>query len=308
MADDILHLARLAKGFDGVPVLKGISADVYRGDVVGLLGLNGAGKTTLLETALGFAVPDEGSVELFGQPSSALADENLKHRIGFVPQQDELLEQVKGSEYLSLISKFYPRWNADLIRRLASDWDVPLGVRIYKLSVGQRQKLSILTALGHEPELIVLDEPVASLDPLARRKFLQELIDIVSDGRRTILFSTHIVSDLERIARSAGRSRRPAAAHYRPVPESIRACRSRRSFWSCTVETAARDLLVLLQLAAHDGLLHDQRRSNDRRGPVVARGIIRCEAPRFAPGRRWHDVRERFPDPARRHRVSPDRR
>jgi ABC-2 type transport system ATP-binding protein len=200
MADDILHLARLAKGFDGVPVLKGISADVYRGDVVGLLGLNGAGKTTLLETALGFAVPDEGSVELFGQPSSALADENLKHRIGFVPQQDELLEQVKGSEYLSLISKFYPRWNADLIRRLASDWDVPLGVRIYKLSVGQRQKLSILTALGHEPELIVLDEPVASLDPLARRKFLQELIDIVSDGRRTILFSTHIVSDLERIA------------------------------------------------------------------------------------------------------------
>ena len=85
-------------------------------------------------------------------------------------------------------------------QRLAQAWDVPLQRRAMQLSVGQRQKLSILAALGHEPELLILDEPVASLDPLARRQFLQELIDMVSDGSRTILFSTHIVSDLERIA------------------------------------------------------------------------------------------------------------
>jgi len=129
-----------------------------------------------------------------------LADEAIKHRIGFVPQQDELLETMTGSEFLRLISKFYARWNHDLIARLAREWDVPLRRPARKLSVGQRQKLSILAALGHEPELIILDEPVASLDPLARRTFLQELIDMVSDGERTILFSTHIVSDLERIA------------------------------------------------------------------------------------------------------------
>ena len=200
MSEPILRLHRVEKDFDSTRVLKGISTEVLPGDVVGLLGLNGAGKTTLLETALGFAIPDAGSVELFGQSASAIEDERLKHRIGFVPQQDELIETMKGREFLGLIEQFYPDWNSDLIARLAREWDVPLNVAAQKLSVGQRQKLSILVALGHEPELIVLDEPVASLDPLARRRFLQELIAMVSDGDRTILFSTHILSDLERIA------------------------------------------------------------------------------------------------------------
>jgi ABC-2 type transport system ATP-binding protein len=200
MPEPILHVESLVKRFDSLSVLRDVSADVYRGDVVGLLGLNGAGKTTLLETLLGFAIPDEGSVTLFGKTASAMADEALKHCIGFVPQQDELLETMNGREFLRLISRFYPRWNHDLIDRLARDWDVPLGRPARNLSVGQRQKLSILAALGHEPELLILDEPVASLDPLARRAFLQELIDMVSGGDRTIVFSTHIVSDVERIA------------------------------------------------------------------------------------------------------------
>jgi ABC-2 type transport system ATP-binding protein len=200
MSETILTIEKLVKRFDSLAVLQGISAEVHRGDVVGILGLNGAGKTTLIETALGFALPDEGAVKLFGQSSSAIQNEAIKHRVGFVPQQDELLETLKGSEFLALIARFYRNWNHDLIARLARDWDVPLAKPARKLSVGQRQKLSILAALGHEPDLIVLDEPVASLDPLARRAFLQELIDIVTDGDRTILFSTHIVSDLERIA------------------------------------------------------------------------------------------------------------
>ncbi|HMB72200.1 MAG TPA: ABC transporter ATP-binding protein [Gammaproteobacteria bacterium] len=200
MTETIIKLDQLEKCFDSHEVLRSISAEVRTGDVIGLLGLNGAGKTTLLETALGFAVPDSGSTSLFGRPASAIADERIKHRIGFVPQQDELIETMKGSEFLGLIGRFYSSWNSDLIGRLARDWDVPLGKPAMKLSVGQRQKLSILAALGHEPELIVLDEPVASLDPLARRIFLQELIGMVSSGERTIVFSTHIVSDLERIA------------------------------------------------------------------------------------------------------------
>ena len=200
MPEVILHMDRLVKRFDSLTVLQGITADVRSGDVVGLLGLNGSGKTTLLETVLGFAIPDDGSVTLFGQASSAIADERIKHRIGFVPQQDELIETMTGKEFLGIVSKFYARWNRDLIDRLARGWQVPLNKRAGKLSVGQRQKLSILAALGHEPELMVLDEPVASLDPVARRAFLQELIDMVGSGSRTILFSTHIVSDLERIA------------------------------------------------------------------------------------------------------------
>jgi ABC-2 type transport system ATP-binding protein len=199
MTDATLVLNALAKNFDKVSVLKGITLTVEPGEVIGLLGLNGAGKTTLLETALGFSLPSSGEALLFGQNSTRM-DNRTKARIGFVPQRDELLEAMKGEEYLKLIAAFYSNWNNTLVSRLASSWDVPLNMKIAKMSVGQRQKLSIISALGHEPDLIILDEPVASLDPLARRLFLKELVDIASLQTRTILFSTHIVSDLERVA------------------------------------------------------------------------------------------------------------
>ncbi|MES2624777.1 MAG: ABC transporter ATP-binding protein [Pseudomonadota bacterium] len=199
MADLTLELDKLSKSFDKVTVLKGVTANVYSGEVIGLLGLNGAGKTTLLETALGFSIPDGGSARIFGQNSTVM-DGGTKTRIGFVPQRDELLEGMKGESYLALIAEFYPAWNHTFVARLADEWAVPLTTKINKMSVGQRQKLSIISALGHEPDLIILDEPVASLDPVARRQFLKELVDIASTQTRTILFSTHIVTDLERVA------------------------------------------------------------------------------------------------------------
>jgi ABC-2 type transport system ATP-binding protein len=95
---------------------------------------------------------------------------------------------------------FHSSWDRALIDRLIKEWGVPLEQRIMTLSVGERQKLSVLTALGHRPELLVLDEPVASLDPIARRQFLAELFEIAGTKKRTVLFSSHIVSDLERAA------------------------------------------------------------------------------------------------------------
>jgi ABC-2 type transport system ATP-binding protein len=200
MTDTVLTLERLSKRFDGNTVLKDISARVQAGEVIGLLGLNGAGKTTLLETALGFALPDGGSVSWFDRHPAATLPEDVKHRIGFVPQEDELLQQMTGTAYLRLIRGFYRHWHAALIDRLAAEWALPLDTRIGKLSLGQRQKLSILSALGHEPEVLILDEPVASLDPVARRQFLKEIVAMNADQGRTVLFSTHIVSDLERVA------------------------------------------------------------------------------------------------------------
>jgi ABC-2 type transport system ATP-binding protein len=199
MSDFTLELDHLSKSFDAQAVLKDISAQVQPGEVIGLLGLNGAGKTTLLETSLGFSLPTGGAAAIFGQNSTTM-DGPTKTRIGFVPQRDELLDGMKGNSYLALIAEFYPTWNHQLVARLSQEWAVPLDTRINKLSVGQRQKLSIISALGHEPDLIILDEPVASLDPVARRLFLKELVDIASSQTRTILFSTHIVSDLERVA------------------------------------------------------------------------------------------------------------
>jgi ABC-2 type transport system ATP-binding protein len=199
MSDYALQLQNLSKSFDGKPVLRDISVGVEQGEVIGLLGLNGAGKTTLLETALGFCIPDHGSSRILGQDGLEM-DQSTRTRIGFVPQRDELLDGIRGRAWLNLIAGFHENWDHELVDRLASEWDVPLDTRTNKMSVGQRQKLSIISALGHHPDLIILDEPVASLDPLARRRFLKELVDIASSQTRTILFSTHIVSDLERVA------------------------------------------------------------------------------------------------------------
>lgn len=199
MTDPLARLDNLSQQFDSSAVLQQITTEVAKGDVIGLLGLNGAGKTTLLETLLGFALPSGGQAQLFGEAASKLSSAN-KAKVGFVPQQDELLVQLTGQQNLALLAAFYPSWDNALVAQLASEWDIPLKKRVAQLSVGQRQKLSILAALAHRPALLILDEPVASLDPLARRRFLQTLIGQITDTHCTVIFSTHIVSDLERIA------------------------------------------------------------------------------------------------------------
>ena len=191
--------SNLSKSFGRHQVLHHINTQVDPGDVVGVIGKNGAGKTTLLETLLGFSPPTSGTSRVFGEPSRQMSAAT-KSRIGFVPQQDELLATVDGRRQLALNGCFHERWDETLLQRLAREWEVPLDRRIGSLSGGERQKLSTLMALGNCPDLLVLDEPVASLDPLARRRFLQQLLEIAGDEQRAVIFSTHIVSDLERVA------------------------------------------------------------------------------------------------------------
>jgi len=196
---NIVEINELYRSYKDKPVLENITASIQQGDVIALLGKNGAGKTTLLETLLGFAMPDQGEVRLFGRPSTEI-DASEKQLIGFVPQQDELLEQLSAAEHLQLFARFQPNWDQALCDRLCHSWEIPLYSRISKLSVGQRQKLAIILALCHKPQLLVLDEPVASLDPIARRQFLTELVNIAADQQSVIIFSSHIVTDMERVA------------------------------------------------------------------------------------------------------------
>lgn len=195
----IVDIQQLQRNAGGVPILKGIDAKVRAGDVIALLGKNGAGKTTLLETLLGFAFPSQGKVTLWDIDATDIRDEQ-KQKIGFVPQQDELLLTMTGKEQVELFRGFRPTWNQSLVDKLILEWMIPMDIRVNKMSVGQRQKLSILLAMAHEPQLLVLDEPVASLDPIARRQFLQQIIEIASEENRAVIFSTHIVSDVERVA------------------------------------------------------------------------------------------------------------
>ena len=199
MNQPILDIRQLERHLDKQKIIKGISAQVNAGDVIALLGKNGAGKTTLIETLLGFSYPTHGEVKLWGESATKIAGE-LKAKIGFVPQQSELINHISVADQIQLFRRFRQNWNQPLVDKLINEWQIPLKQTVSKLSVGQQQKLSILVAIAHEPQLVILDEPVASLDPIARRQFLHQLIELASDSERTIIFSTHIISDVERIA------------------------------------------------------------------------------------------------------------
>ena len=199
IASPCLALQGLTVSFGTQRVLDGLDWSLPAGRVVGLLGRNGAGKTTLIETLLGLREPVAGQAQLLGQPALALGDD-ARARIGYVPQRSDLFEWLTADQLLAYFRSFYPRWNTAKVDGLMSRWDIARDKPIGKLSGGQQQRLSIIRALAHEPELLVLDEPVASLDPAARRDFLGELVDQVIAQHTTIVFSTHILSDLERVA------------------------------------------------------------------------------------------------------------
>jgi ABC-2 type transport system ATP-binding protein len=200
MSDQAMLCMRgVNKKYPGRTVLGGLDLTVPAGSVVGLLGKNGAGKTTLIKCALGLIRPQAGEITLLGEPVWELSAE-AKARLGYVPQTAQLYPWMKIDQLIRYTASFYARWNHDLSSRLIREWELDPYQRIQTLSVGQLQKLAIILAIGHEPDLLILDEPAASLDPAARREFLATVLDLAGSGRRTVIFSTHITSDVERVA------------------------------------------------------------------------------------------------------------
>ncbi|MES2017786.1 MAG: ABC transporter ATP-binding protein [Pseudomonadota bacterium] len=202
MSAAIIEVNSIAKHFGSRSVLDNLSWAIMPGQVVGLLGRNGAGKSTLLECLLGLRETDSGSVTVFGEDVAKLS-ESARARIGYVPQQSDLFEWMTPTQMLAYFKALYPRWNDAKVEALLARWGfdaILCGTPIGRLSGGEKQRLSIIRALAHDPDLLILDEPVAALDPVGRRDFLRALIDGVIERGTTVLFSTHILSDLERIA------------------------------------------------------------------------------------------------------------
>jgi ABC-2 type transport system ATP-binding protein len=185
--------------YEGRNVLTGVDLTLAPGSVLGLIGRNGAGKSTLIRAMLGLLRPLAGSAFVFGERALKLGD-NTKSRIAYVPQQPEALGWLTAEQMLEFVGRFYPRWDAPFAQKMLQRWEIQPNRLLAKLSPGERQRVDLIRALASQPELLVLDEPAAALDPVARRELLRELAWRAGESGTTVLFSTHIVSDLERVA------------------------------------------------------------------------------------------------------------
>ncbi|MCY4056800.1 MAG: ABC transporter ATP-binding protein [Gammaproteobacteria bacterium] len=193
-----ISLCKVAVGYRRKrPVLEDVTFIARPGSVTGLLGRNGAGKTTLIHTALGLRKAWSGDALLFGHRAWD-APPDVRRRIGFVPQQFANFHWLTPSQCIDLVGGFHASWDANLVAGLRERWALP-EQRIGTLSPGMRQCVAVLLAIGHRPDLLVLDEPVAMLDPSARRQFLRVIGDLNAETSQTVLLSSHICSDVERI-------------------------------------------------------------------------------------------------------------
>jgi ABC-2 type transport system ATP-binding protein len=196
----VLALNDIHRSFEaGVPVLDGVDFAVEAGEVVGLLGRNGAGKTTLLNIAMGMLHQQRGRVEVFGLDPHRHPIE-VKRRIGFVSEKQVLPAFLKIREIIDLHRSVFPTWDDEMAADLVGRFGLRPGARIKTLSKGQARQVALLCALCHQPDLLLLDEPAGGLDALARREFLETSIQTLSDTGTTIVFSSHYLGDVERLA------------------------------------------------------------------------------------------------------------
>jgi len=195
----IVNVKGLTKSYKNQSVLKGLSWEIEPGDVVGLLGKNGAGKSTLLKSLLNISDIDSGEISIFGEQYNQLSSKN-KARIGYVPQENDEISWLSVNDLINFRKQFYSTWSDEKVTELISRWEIDATKKIAELSPGQVQRVLIILALAPMPELLIFDEPAASLDPAGRRDLLKEILTLVSDENIIVIFSTHITSYLERIA------------------------------------------------------------------------------------------------------------
>jgi ABC-2 type transport system ATP-binding protein len=193
----VLEAQRLGKRYGKRWALRDCTIDIPAGHVVGLVGPNGAGKTTLLKLASGQLEPTAGGITVLGgRPGGTPAQ---LARVGFVAQETPVYAGLTVADHLRLGARLNPRWDATMARERVVQLGLVPTHRAGKLSVGQRAQLALTLGLAKRPELLILDEPVASLDPLARREFLQGLMAAVVEHEFSVVLSSHLVSDLERV-------------------------------------------------------------------------------------------------------------
>jgi ABC-2 type transport system ATP-binding protein len=193
-----LETRGLGRRYGSQWALRDCTLEIPRGSVTALVGPNGAGKTTLLRLAVGLTRPSAGSVRVLGLDPRADAAEALP-RVGFLAQEHPLFGGFTVAEMLRVGRELNPGWDDAAARKRIHELDLPLGKKVRRLSGGQRAQVALTLALAKRPELLLLDEPVASLDPLARREFMQSVLEAVAERELTVVLSSHMLADLERV-------------------------------------------------------------------------------------------------------------
>jgi ABC-2 type transport system ATP-binding protein len=198
MTEHALQVHGLRKSFEGFQ-LRDVSFKLPKGHVMGLVGPNGAGKTTVVKLIMNLITPEAGEIKILGLDHRKQEAE-AKAQIGFVYDVMPFYADVSLLNTKKAIAPFYEKWNEALFSDLAATFELPLKKAVKKLSQGMRTKFALALALSHEAELLILDEPTTGLDPVFRRELLHGLSGLLQDEGKSVLFSTHITSDLERIA------------------------------------------------------------------------------------------------------------
>lgn len=197
---NVLELTNIHRSYErGVPVLQGVDLELKPGEVVGLLGANGAGKTTLIKIALGMLHPQKGSVRLFGMDPRE-EPVAIKKRLGYVSEDQVLPPYLHVRDVIAIHRSLFSDWDLQLEKDLCDRFSFSGKEKISKLSKGEVRRVAVLCAIAHRPELLLLDEPAGGFDPAARREFLETALQLLSEEGTAILFSSHNMGDVERIA------------------------------------------------------------------------------------------------------------
>jgi ABC-2 type transport system ATP-binding protein len=197
--EGVIEMHGVSRTFGTKAALRDVSLSVPPGVVFGLLGVNGSGKTTLIKHVLGLLRAQAGSVRVFGR--DPVADPvGVLSQIGYLSEENDLPGWMRVDELLRYTAAFYPSWEPAYAEELRRTFELPPQARVRELSKGQKARAGLVVALAHRPALLVLDEPSAGLDPLVRRDILGAIVRTVADEGRTVLFSSHLLNEVERVA------------------------------------------------------------------------------------------------------------
>ncbi len=201
--DVAVQLKGVSRRFGEQTAVDNLSLEICKGTGFGLLGPNGAGKTTTLKMVMGLIRRDGGQVRVLDL-DPAVNDLAVKQRVGYVPEQQFIHRWMRVRQVIRFCRTFYVTWNDELCARLLRQFELDERKRVKQLSKGMVVKLALLLAMSHEPELLILDEPMAGLDPMIREEILDGILQTICDRRQTVLFSSHTLSDVQRMAEAVG--------------------------------------------------------------------------------------------------------